>query len=198
MGSGLDHLRQLYAPQRSWAGLKKVSGPVGGGRLRRSAPAVACAATSGVLVSTAGPVRPPHRNHPRVEVDVIPCAARQPRARSRACALRQSAARAWRTACRRAAGRCCARPRAAGRAAPRPAPVLPGRPPARTPREAWKIEMLLDSDRVRSKNSGPSRAFLTDSARSSRLRSAVACGSAASSSLYTSAALRPPSGRRPS
>ena len=51
MGSGLDHLRQLYAPQRSWAGLKKVSGPVGGARLRRSAPAVAC----GVLVSTARP-----------------------------------------------------------------------------------------------------------------------------------------------
>lgn len=56
-GSGLDHLRQLYAPQRSWAGLKKASGPAGRGRLRRSAPAVACAATSGVLVSTAGPVR---------------------------------------------------------------------------------------------------------------------------------------------
>jgi hypothetical protein len=36
-GSGLDHLRQLYAPQRSWAGLKKVTGPADGGRLRHGA-----------------------------------------------------------------------------------------------------------------------------------------------------------------
>src|SRR5271154_6840464 len=48
-----------------------------------------------------------------------------------------------------------------------------------SPREAWKIEMDLDRDRVRSKNRGLWRAFRTASVRSSRLRSAVACGFAA-------------------
>ena len=60
------------------------------------------------------------------------------------------------------------------------------------------MEIDLDSDRVRSKNSGPWRAFRTASVRSSRWRSAVAWGSAASSALYTSAALRPLAGGRPS
>ena len=50
-----------------------------------------------------------------------------------------------------------------------------------SPREAWKIEIDLDSEIVRSKKSGLCRAFLTASVRSSRLRSAVACGSAARS-----------------
>ena len=50
-----------------------------------------------------------------------------------------------------------------------------------SPREAWKIEIDFDSDKVRSKNNGLCRAFLTASVRSSRLRSAVACGSAARS-----------------
>src|SRR5580692_692186 len=48
-----------------------------------------------------------------------------------------------------------------------------------SPREAWKIEMDLERDRVRSKNRGPCRVCLVASIRSSRLRSAVACGSAA-------------------
>jgi transposase len=51
-----------------------------------------------------------------------------------------------------------------------------------SPREAWKIEIDFDSDRVRSKNSGPCRACLVASSRSSLFRSAVACGSTASSS----------------
>ena len=63
-----------------------------------------------------------------------------------------------------------------------------------SPREAWKIEIDLDNEMVRSKNSGLWRAFLTASVRSSRLRSAVACGSAASSCAYRSAAFRPLSG----
>ena len=50
-----------------------------------------------------------------------------------------------------------------------------------SPREAWKIEIDFDSDKVRSKNSGDCRAWRVASRRSSRLRSAVACGSAASS-----------------
>ena len=50
-----------------------------------------------------------------------------------------------------------------------------------SPREAWKIETDFDSDSVRSKNSGLCRASRLARARSSRLRSAVACGSAASS-----------------
>src|SRR5439155_22409158 len=58
--------------------------------------------------------------------------------------------------------------------------------------------MLLDSDRVKSKNRGLCRAFLTASVRSSRLRSAVACGSAASNCAYRSAALRPLPGGLPS
>jgi hypothetical protein len=37
-----------------------------------------------------------------------------------------------------------------------------------SPKEAWKIEMDLDSEMVRSKNSGLCRAFLTASVRSSR------------------------------
>jgi len=53
-----------------------------------------------------------------------------------------------------------------------------------SPREAWKIEIDLDSDRVRSKNSGLCRARRTASVRSSRLLSAVACGSAARSPAY--------------
>ena len=48
------------------------------------------------------------------------------------------------------------------------------------------------------RTAGLCRTFLTASVRSSRLRSAVACGSAASSCVYTSAALRPPSGCLPS
>jgi hypothetical protein len=50
-----------------------------------------------------------------------------------------------------------------------------------SPREAWKIEIDFDSDRVRSKNSGLCLASRVAWARSWRLRSAVACGSAASS-----------------
>ena len=63
-----------------------------------------------------------------------------------------------------------------------------------SPREAWKIETDFDSDSVRSKDSGLCRASRLARARSSRLRSAVACGSAASSPAY-----RPqrPSCRRP-
>ena len=57
---------------------------------------------------------------------------------------------------------------------------------------------MLDGDRVRSKKRGLCRVFLTASVRSSRLRSAVACGSAASNCAYRSAALRPPSGALPS
>ena len=49
-----------------------------------------------------------------------------------------------------------------------------------SPREAWKIEIDFDSDKVRSKNSGLCRAWRVASSRSSCLRSAVACGSAAS------------------
>ena len=66
-----------------------------------------------------------------------------------------------------------------------------------SPREAWKSEIDLDSDRVRSKNSGLWRARLTASVRSSRLRSAVACGSVARSWAYRSAALRPSPGGLP-
>src|SRR5690242_1522252 len=51
--------------------------------------------------------------------------------------------------------------------------------------------MDLDSEMVRSKNSGLCRACLVASMRSSRRRAAVACGSAASSFAYRSAALRP-------
>ena len=67
-----------------------------------------------------------------------------------------------------------------------------------SPREAWKMEIDLDIEIVKSKKSGPWRACLTASCRSSRWRSAVACGSAASSAAYTSAALRPLAGGRPS
>jgi len=49
-----------------------------------------------------------------------------------------------------------------------------------SPSEAWKIEIDLDSEIVRSKNSGLSRAWRAASIRSSRLRSVVACGSPAS------------------
>ena len=63
-----------------------------------------------------------------------------------------------------------------------------------SPREAWKIEMDLDSEIVRSKKRGLCRVCLVASMRSSCLRPAVACGSAASSRAYRSAALRPPSG----
>ena len=66
-----------------------------------------------------------------------------------------------------------------------------------SPREAWKIEMDLESDRVRSKKR-LCRVCPVASIRSSRLRPAVACGSAASSRTYRSAALRPPSGGLPS
>jgi len=50
-----------------------------------------------------------------------------------------------------------------------------------SPREAWKIEIDFDIDRVRSKNRGLCLACRVASSRSSRFRSAVACGSAASS-----------------
>ena len=63
-----------------------------------------------------------------------------------------------------------------------------------SPREAWKIEIDFESDRVRSKKRGLCRACLAASTRSSRSRSAVACGSAASSRAYRSAISRPPSG----
>ena len=52
---------------------------------------------------------------------------------------------------------------------------------ALSPREAWKVETDFDSDSVRSKDSGRCRASRLARARSSRFRSAVACGSAASS-----------------
>ena len=79
--------------------------------------------------------------------------------------------------------RSCRRPRRPGRTSTgRPAwsPAWRARR-AFSPREAWKIEMDLDSERVRSKNRGLCRVCLVASIRSSRLRSAVACGSAASS-----------------
>ena len=56
-----------------------------------------------------------------------------------------------------------------------------------SPREARKIETDLGSEIVRSKDSLPCRAWRVASMRSSRLRSAVACGSAASSRAYRSA-----------
>ncbi len=64
-----------------------------------------------------------------------------------------------------------------------------------SPSDAWKIEIDLDSEIVKSKNSGPCRACRAASIRSSCLRSAVACGSAASSRAYKSAIFRPPPGR---
>ncbi len=60
-----------------------------------------------------------------------------------------------------------------------------------SPSEAWKTEIDLENEIVRSKYNGLCRARRAASARSSRLRSAVACGSAASSWAYTSAAVRP-------
>ena len=60
------------------------------------------------------------------------------------------------------------------------------------------MEIDLDSEIVRSKNSGLCRACLVASIRSSRRRSAVACGSAASSAAYRSAAFRPLPGGLPS
>jgi hypothetical protein len=82
-------------------------------------------------------------------------------------------------------------------------PPHPG-PPARrarrafSPSDAWNTEIDFDSERVRSKYSGLRRARLAASAISSARRSAVACGSAASSRTYTSAAFTPPPGGRPS
>ena len=52
----------------------------------------------------------------------------------------------------------------------------------------------MDSETVRSKNNGLCRACRAASIRSSCSRSAVACGSAASSRAYKSAIFRPPSG----
>ena len=54
--------------------------------------------------------------------------------------------------------------------------------------------MDLDSDTVRSKKRGLWRACFAASIRNSRLRSAVACDSAASSLAFASAIFRPPSG----
>src|ERR1700677_3538731 len=56
----------------------------------------------------------------------------------------------------------------------------------------------LTCEIVRSKNSGLCRAWRVATVRSSRRRSAVACGSAASSAAYTSAALGPLFGNLPS
>jgi len=67
-----------------------------------------------------------------------------------------------------------------------------------SPSEAWKIEIDLENEIVRSKYSGLCRARAAASIRSSRLRSAVACGSAASSRAYRSAAFCPPDGGPPS
>ena len=92
--------------------------------------------------------------------------------------------------------RSCRRPRRPGRTSTRRRRGRrPGGPGGRSrPGRRGRSRCDLDSDRVRSKNSGLCRAFLTASVRSSRLRSAVACGSAASSCAYRSAALRPLSG----
>src|SRR5690348_16149388 len=51
----LTHPAELSDAHLGWT--EEGFRPAGGGHLRRSAPAVACAATSGILVSTAGPVR---------------------------------------------------------------------------------------------------------------------------------------------
>src|SRR6185437_5877746 len=67
-----------------------------------------------------------------------------------------------------------------------------------SPSEAWKIEIDLENETVRSKYNGLGRARPAASTASSRWRSAVACGSAASSFASQSAAARPPDGGLPS
>jgi hypothetical protein len=74
---------------------------------------------------------------------------------------------------------------------------LPGQPGV-LPERGVEDRNRLGERNGQVEEKGLCRAFLTASVRSSRLRSAVACGSAASNCSYRSAALRPPPGGLPS